>query len=399
MTGRAEAPAIWALALGQTLTYAGVYYAFPALLPDLLLSTGRSGAELAAGPTLAFLVTAALTPFTGRLVDRGLGGEMLVVLPVLAALMVALLGLAPNLWVWMALWAVIGLCQAGMYYETCFAFLTRRLGPRARPAITRVTLVAGLAGTLAFPLGHWMAGLIGPAGALGVFGVLILLAVPLNLFAVRRLRRIQTGAAPAKAGADPASLRGAMRKAPFWALAGMAGALGLNHAILVTFVLVLFTGQGASPGMATLAAACIGPSQVVGRLVLMMNERRVNNAQATLACVLAMMLGALSLILAGAAPALIFLVAALQGAGMGTLSILRPVLIAELLGRSGFGAISGAIAVSPILASALGPSVGALVMGLGGAGAVHGMVLALAAAGLGLTLWLLRMPRLEGDQA
>ena len=94
-----EAPPIWALALGQTLIYAGVYYAFPALLPDLLISTGWSGAELAAGPTLAFLITAALTPFTGRLVDRGLGGEMLVVLPILAALMVALLGLAPNLWV------------------------------------------------------------------------------------------------------------------------------------------------------------------------------------------------------------------------------------------------------------------------------------------------------------
>ena len=32
---RANAP-VWALAVGQTLTYAGVYYAFPAILPDLL---------------------------------------------------------------------------------------------------------------------------------------------------------------------------------------------------------------------------------------------------------------------------------------------------------------------------------------------------------------------------
>lgn len=360
-----EAPAIWALALGQTLIYAGVYYAFPSLLPDLLTSTGWSGAELAAGPTLSFLVMAALTPFTGRLVDRGLGGEMLVALPILAALMVLLLGLAANLWVWVALWAVIGLCQAGMYYETCFAFLTRRLGPRARPAITRVTLVAGLAGTLAFPLGHWMAGMIGPAGAFAVFAMLILLAVPLNLFAVRRLRQIRSDAARTSAASDPAVLRGAMAKAPFWLIAGMAGALGLNHAILVTFVLVLFAGQGASPAMATFAAACIGPAQVLGRLILMVNERRVNNVQATLACVLAMALAAGALILAGAAPGLIFLVAALQGAGMGTLSILRPVLIAEFLGRHGFGAISGAIAVSPILASAFGPSVGALIMDRG----------------------------------
>ena len=32
---RGQAAAVWLLALGQTLTYAGVYYAFPALLPVL----------------------------------------------------------------------------------------------------------------------------------------------------------------------------------------------------------------------------------------------------------------------------------------------------------------------------------------------------------------------------
>jgi hypothetical protein len=66
--------AVWLLAVGQTLTYSGVYYAFPALLPDLEAATGWSTAALAAGPTLAFLVMAALIPLTGRFVDRGFGG-------------------------------------------------------------------------------------------------------------------------------------------------------------------------------------------------------------------------------------------------------------------------------------------------------------------------------------
>ena len=63
---------VWLLALGQTLTYAGAYYAFPALLPDLQAATGWSVAELAAGPTLAFLVMAVLMPLTGRLGLLGL---------------------------------------------------------------------------------------------------------------------------------------------------------------------------------------------------------------------------------------------------------------------------------------------------------------------------------------
>ncbi|NHB77990.1 OFA family MFS transporter [Rhodobacter calidifons] len=73
--------AVWLLAVGQTLIYAGSYYSFPALLPDLEAATGWSKGTLALGPTLAFLVMAGLTPFTGRLVDRGLGGEMLTGLP------------------------------------------------------------------------------------------------------------------------------------------------------------------------------------------------------------------------------------------------------------------------------------------------------------------------------
>ena len=100
--------AVWLLALAQTLIYAGCYYSFPALLPDLEAATGWTKGALALGPTLAFLIMAGLTPFTGRLVDRGLGGEMLVWLPGLSALGVAGLGLVGGLPGWLALWAVIG---------------------------------------------------------------------------------------------------------------------------------------------------------------------------------------------------------------------------------------------------------------------------------------------------
>jgi sugar phosphate permease len=161
--------AVWLLAVGQTLIYAGCYYSFPALLPDLVAATGWTKGELALGPTLAFLVMAGLTPFTGRLVDRGLGGEMLVWLPVLCALGVAGLGLVGSLTGWLLLWAMIGVAQAGSLYETCFAFLTRRLGDGARAAITQVTLVAGFAGTVAFPLGHWWGNALGGQGALDGF--------------------------------------------------------------------------------------------------------------------------------------------------------------------------------------------------------------------------------------
>ena len=388
-----EKGAVWLLGIGQTLTYAGVYYAFPALLPELEAATGWTKGQLAAGPTLAFLVMAVLTPFTGRLVDRGWGGEMLVWLPVGAALGVAVLSLVQSPWQWLAVWLVIGVMQAGMLYESCFSFLTRRLGDGARAAITRVTLIAGFSGTITFPMGNLFGQWFGGQGALLAFALVILLgAVPVNYLGVRALRRMER-AGTVRPAPEPGAMAAALRRVEFWVIAAMFGLIWLNHGILLTYVLELFQDRGASLAAATLAASCFGPAQVLGRVVLMLYEARVSNAAATLVSLGLVLVAGVILLAAGMAPGLVFVMALVQGAGVGLLSILRPVLVADVLGRRGFGAVSGAASVAPILASAAAPSVGAVLLGWGGPGLVYVACLAMAAAGLGFGLFLAARPR------
>jgi MFS family permease len=386
--------AVWLFALGQTLVYAGSYYAFPALLPDLEAATGWSKATLALGPTLAFLIMAGLTVVTGRLVDRGLGGEMLVAGPVLAALGVLGLAFARTPVEWLAAWALIGVAQAGCVYETLFAFLIRRLGLGARAGITRVTLVAGFAGTLAFPLGHWAGDQFGGQGGMLVFAGVTLAGLPCHWGAVRSLRRRERVELAPRAE-PPGRLQAALRRPAFWAVAGCFGLFGLNHGILLTYVLELFADRGVASGLAATAAACIGPSQVLGRVLFMLGEARITTARATLVALGAVVAASLILWLAGMAPLLVFGFALAQGAGMGLMSILRPLLIAELLGREGFGAISGAVAMAPILASAAAPALGALMLTTGGTGAVYAGCLAMALAGWATAAVLLRGRRRE----
>lgn len=381
--------AVWLLAIGQTLIYAGCYYSFPALLPELEVATGWDKATLAFGPTLGFLIMAGLTVISGRLVDKGLGGEMLVWGPVAVALGVLGLGVAATPLQWYLAWALIGVAQAGCLYETCFAFLTRRMGSAARAAITNVTLVAGFAGTLAFPLGHWVGSAFGGQGGMLVFAALVLVAAPCNLWAVRSLRRRERAGvtiAPTPAG----TLQRALRKPAFWMLAAAFMAIYLNHGVLLTYVLVLFADRGAAPGVAAFAAAAIGPAQVAGRLILLAAGARVSTGQATRVSVAGMVISGVVLWLAGLAPGLILGFAVLQGAAIGIMSILRPVLIAEVLGREGFGVISGAVAVAPILAAAAAPSVGAALLGWGGTGLVYASCLALAGIGLAMVVLLVR---------
>jgi MFS family permease len=387
--------AVGLLAIGQTLTYGGVYYAFPAILPDLEAATGWTKATLALGPTLSYLLMALVTPLTGRLVDRGLGGEMLAFLPVPAAFAIALMGFVQTPVQWLILWAVVGVAQAGCLYETCFAFLTRRLGPEARPAIVRVTLIAGFSGTIAFPLGHWLANGYGAAGALiGFACLMIFAAVPANLIGARILRASTRLAGAERAPAPRGMVRAALAKPAFWGIGAILSLAYLNHGVLLTYVIELFSSRGAGEGMVTLAAATIGPSQVLGRFLLMLNEVRVGNRLATYGALGALVAASLALWLAGVVPLAIFLTALAQGAGVGIISIMRPVLIAEHLGREGFGAISGAIAIGPILASAAGPLVGAWLLGLGGPGLVIAACAGLASAAM--LLWSAMRPRPEG---
>jgi MFS family permease len=219
--------------------------------------------------------------------------------------------------------------------------------------------------------------------------MLVLIGSAVNWLAVAKLRRLERVGA-AHPAPEAGALRKALRRPSFWMLAAIFGLAWLNHGILLTYVLLLFEDRGASASLATFAAACIGPAQVLGRLVLLMDGARLGNRQASILSLAAVAIAGAVLMLAGLVPALIFGFSALQGAGMGLLAILRPMLVADILGRRGFGAISGAASVAPLLATAAAPSVGAALLAFGGPVLVYTSCLGFALLAVGLGVALLR---------
>jgi len=383
--GNSDSIAIWMLACGETIGWASLFYIYGALLVWIEADTGWHRASLAIGLTLALVVSGLTVGLAGRLVDRGLGAEMLTVGAALGGL--ALLGLSQvqTLLQWYVVWAIIGLAMSASFYDMCFAFLTRRLGRDARAAIIRVTLVAGLASTLAFPLGAVLAERFGWRGAVTSFGLLqLFVTVPLFFFAGRRLRRREAAPATAKRPAK-APFRQIIQRPAFWLLAGAFGLASMNHTMLVTYFIPLFTGFGIAKTTAVLAASVVGPFQVIGRLVLMMNGGRISPLLSTRLALVGLITSSAVLMAAGLAPILVFVFAAVQGASVGMMSILRPILIAEIMGLEQFGAVSGAIATVPIFATALAPLVGALVLGVGGGAGLLTASLTLALTALGLS--------------
>ncbi|MCR9148828.1 MAG: MFS transporter [Rhodobacteraceae bacterium] len=381
--------AIWLLALGQTLGYACFFYIFAALVLDWEAALGWRPELLAAGPTLAIVLSALLAPLAGRAVDRGLGPEILTAGAAIGGL--ALLGLAAARapWHYLAAWAGLGLAQALCLYEVCFAFLIRRYGLAARRAIIRVTLVAGLASTLAFPAGAALAASFGWRGAVLTAAAMAFAAiVPLNAAGARAIRRSAPPPDPDTRAAamrgDAAAARAALSRPRFWGLGLLFALINLDHWLLISFLRPILAEKGVAEALAILAAATVGPAQVAGRLVLMRWEARIGTARATFWTLLAMVAAALALLSAGATPGLVLAFAALQGAAMGVVTILRPMLTAEALGQAGYGTIAGMLSIPALAATAAGPMLGAVILGAGGAVAVTATALVLALAALGL---------------
>ena len=373
---------IRAVAFGQTLVWAGMFYSFPALLPHWEQALGWSKTALSGAFTLALLLSAVAAPLAGRLIDRGYGAPLLGTSALLGALLLLALSQAGSLWLFYLLWMGLGLAMAGALYEPCFAHLTHTLGAEARGPITTVTLIAGFAGTVSFPVSHLLAEAFGWRGA--VIGLALLAGLagaPLLWWGARLPGDAE--ARPGEAAAPPAgALRTALRSPIFWLLAMAFAATALNHGMLISHFLPLAGERGVPAGLAVLAAALIGPMQVAGRAAMLAAQARVSMAGFCLISFSFMALASGALYLVAALPLLVFVFVALQGSGYGVTSITKPVITFEYLGRRGFGAISGAQATAYMGATALAPMVAALLHERGGYDVVIAVCIGLAFVGL-----------------
>jgi MFS family permease len=374
---------VWPLAIAETIVWAAMFYSFPALILVWEQDLGWSKTELSGALTASLVLSAVLAPVVGRLIDHGIGRYVFTGCALLGAVLLALLSKVTSLWQFYAIWLGLGVAMAGALYEACFAVLTRAMGAGAKRAITLVTLIAGFAGTVSFPSAYILVEFVGWRGAVLTFaGAVALIAAPL----IWRGCRLAEESHDAKA--HPASLKTrealrVLRRATFWLLAISFAMIALEHGMLLTHLLPLLDERGIHGETAILAASMIGPMQVAGRLAMIAAERHVSMLGIAAVSYVSLGIAGVSLLSTSVIPALLVGFVLFQGAGYGVTSIVRPVVTADLLGRTNFGVISGLLALPFITATAAAPTIAAFVWQRGGYDRV--IELAIGAACIGLT--------------
>ena len=388
---------VLALGTAQTLAWASSFYLPAMLAAPMARDLGVAPSQVFAALSMALILSALVSPWAGRLIDRIGGRRMLLASSGLFTLALLLLAAAQGPLTLALAWGVMGLAMGCGLYDAAFAALVRLFGPEARQAITGITLIAGFASTVGWPLTAWMDSVWGWRGAcLGWAGLHLLLGLPLNLWLPRVAPRPAAAAAAAAAALQdatpappaPAPITPAAPRRRLVLLATLFTLMGFVSTSVATHLPALLLAAGVPLASAVALAALAGPSQVVARLIELSFLSRHSPLLAARLATLGHPLGAACVLLGGPLLALPFVV--LHGLGNGLLTIVRGTLPLALFGAQGYGARQGWIALPGRLLGALSPWLMGLVIERWGAGALW---LTLASGGASLALLsLLRLP-------
>src|SRR6516164_1040605 len=320
----------------QTLAWASSYY-LPAILADpIATGLGVSKALFFAFFSGSLLLQATLGPMIGRAIDRHGGRDVLVASNLVLAAGLGGLALAQGVLGLAGAWILLGIGMALGLYDSAFATLTALFGREARTPITGITLIAGFASTLGWPLSALLNQHFGWRGAcLGWAAVNLLICLPMNRLLIPRRAGPARSAATAEAAA-PAPANGMA------VLAFVFGAVGFVTGAMAAHLPRLLELAGASAAAAIAAASLMGPAQVAARLFEFGVLKRLHPLVSTRLALLMHPLGAAVLGVVGAPAAAAF--ALLHGAGNGLLTISRGTLPLAPFGPAGYGLRIGIIA-------------------------------------------------------
>jgi predicted MFS family arabinose efflux permease len=343
-----------ALGTAQTLSWASSYYLVAILAVPMASDLGAATTTVFAAFSGALIVSAVVGPWAGRGIDRHGGRSVLMATNLLFAVGLVALGTARTTSMLFAAWAVMGLAMGSGLYEAAFATLVRLYGRGSRNAITGVTLVAGFASTVGWPLTAWLELEWGwRAACFAWAGLHVALGLPLNAWLPRSGRSAPDATSATTTATAPPN---GPRHRPGTTAALLAVVFAVTWFISTSMAAHLpriVQAAGATLAAAVAVGAMVGPSQVAGRLLEFGLLRRVHPLLSARLATLGHPVGVAMLLLGG--PVLAPAFAILHGAGNGILTIAMATLPLALFGPHGYGARQGWLMMPARFLQALAP--------------------------------------------
>jgi MFS family permease len=343
-----------ALAIGQILCWAALFYAFTSLVLPMQRELGWTRPQMMGAFTLGLALWGAATYAMGAAVDRGHDRLVLTGGTALGAIGFALWSQAHALATLYAAWALLGIAMAATLYEPAFVAVTKRFPERFRKAILVLTLVGGFASTLSFPAVAGLVGALGWRGALLAMAAVLGLGVaPLHAWALQGEPHVRAAHAASDTASD-ATLREAMRRPAFWFLTAAFSLHAFVLAAVFAHLMPAVAEKGLSAAQALAVLVWFGPAQVAGRFAW----GALSGGRTPRALALAVIAGvpvALAIFALADRVAGLLAFTLVFGLANGLVTIVRGSLVPDYFGRGHVGRISGAMSAFGLFGRAIAP--------------------------------------------
>lgn len=353
-----------ALGLTQIIGYGTLYYSFTALAASMAKDFSWSPEWVFAAFSISLLVGGLAAPLAGTWIDRHGAGKVMALGSIGAAMALIACALAPNPILFAIGLMAIELASTFVLYNAAFALLVQINPTNAQRSITYLTLIAGFASTIFWPLTSALHATFSWQQIYLVFAAIhVGVCFPIHFWLAslsKTPKTVQTGTAMIKHAVE-GSLPAHRRQSAFVLMVSGIALISFIDAAILIHMLPMLTVLGLGSASVPIGTL-FGPAQVASRLFSMLSGDRIQPLGLALISALLVPVSICVLLLSGSwiAGALVF--AVVFGLGAGLASIIQGTLPLALFGSHGYGQRVGKATAIRLIATSGAPFAFAFVM-------------------------------------
>lgn len=349
------------LGFAQILLWGGSFFLLSVLGEPMMKESGFSHQLVYGSLSASIFISGIVSPMIGKIINKGGKNYILLFSGVVMASGLIILSLAENEILFILSWIVIGLAMGMGLYDALFASLGEKYGKGASRSIVQITLISGFATTVAWPLLAMLNENFGWRKTVLMYAIiLMLLTFLIHWFTIFKNKTVINATAKTNdlQKTDVTTTHIPNLKNAF-------------HLLLINFTIGSFLMTGIyiylldilknnqfSLEQAISIGALLGPSQVGVRVLDILFPKKTPISTGIISSI-AITIGLIFLTFCGNSASIGVVI---FGLGNGMRSILRGTLPLEIFGQKIYALMIGKLAILPLVAQAVTPLIGGLVI-------------------------------------
>lgn len=353
---KGTAKSVVGLGTTTTIGYGTLYYSITIMSEEIAKQFLWSKSFIFGVLSIGILLGGLLAPIIGKFLDNNGARGVMSFGSLLCSIGLVLLSFVDSKLEFIAAILFLEAVSVLVLYEAAFVAFSQLAGTKARLPIIQITLMAGFASTIFWPLISYLLTIVSWREVYQILALFhLVLAMPIHYFVLKPNLKIDNEHFDEESFEDCICQEGRERKRSLILLAIAFSLIAIPVTAMQTQFLALFKTFGIEAATAVALGALIGPSQVLARVIDMSFSFKTTPMITAVASTSMMAIGLFALLFSGYDISIALLFVILYGAGQGLSDIVRGTLPLYLFGKDGYGKTTGGLNLFRLIVTSMVP--------------------------------------------